>query len=242
LVGTALVAGGTNALNQVAERDVDALMRRTQRRPLPSGRLTPAAATAFAWTTAAVGLAELWVFVNATTALLAAVTLLSYVYVYTPLKRRTNVATLIGAVPGALPVVGGWAAAGAPLDVRAGSLFALLFLWQMPHFLALAWLYREEYDRAGLKMLSVGDEDGSATFRQAALNAAALLPIGMAPFVLGIAGAAYFAGVTLLSAGLLALAIAAARRPSAPAARRLFLATLVYLPAVLSLMAADRAP
>ena len=240
LLGTALVAGGTNALNQVAERDVDALMRRTQGRPLPAGRLGPVAATGFAWTIALIGLAELAAFVNGATALLAAVTLVSYVYAYTPLKRRTTIATLVGAVPGAIPIVGGWAAAGAPLDVRAGALFGLMFLWQIPHFLALAWMYREDYERAGLKMLSVGDEGGGATFRQATLNAAALLPVGVVPFVLGMAGAVYFAGALVLSAGLFALAVVAARAPSAKSARRLFLATLVYLPAILSLMAANR--
>jgi protoheme IX farnesyltransferase len=241
LLGTALVAGGTNALNQVAERDVDALMDRTKARPLPAGRLSPVAAVVFAWTIAVAGLAELAAFVNGVTALLAAATLASYVYVYTPLKRRTTLATLVGAVPGALPIVGGWTAAGAPLDVRAGALFGLMFLWQIPHFLALAWMYREDYARAGLKMLSVDDEGGRSTFRQAALNAAALLPVGFVPFVLGMAGAVYFAGALLLSAGLLGLAVLAARAPSPQSARRLFLATLVYLPAILSLMAANRA-
>jgi protoheme IX farnesyltransferase len=241
LLGTALVAGGANALNQVAERDVDALMRRTEGRPLPSGRLSPFAAGAFAWTIALAGLAELAAFVSLPTALIAAATLVSYVYVYTPLKRRTTIATLVGAVPGALPIVGGWAAAGAPLDVRAGALFGLMFLWQIPHFLALAWIYREDYARAGLKMLSVGDDDGAATFRQATLNAAALLPVGLVPFLLGMAGAVYFAGALVLSAALFALAVIAARAPSATSARRLFLATLVYLPAILSLMAANRA-
>jgi heme o synthase len=241
LLGTALVAGGTNALNQVAERDLDALMRRTQARPLPAGRLTPGQATVFAWLIALAGLAELGTFVNRPTVLLAAATLFSYVFVYTPLKRHTTLATLVGAVPGALPIVGGWAAAGAPLDVRAGTLFGLMFLWQIPHFLALAWIYREDYERAGMKMLSVGDTDGAATFRQAMVNAAALLPVGLVPFVLGMAGAVYFAGALVLSAGLFALAVIAARAPSPVSARRLFLATLVYLPAILSLMAANRA-
>jgi protoheme IX farnesyltransferase len=240
LLGTALVAGGTNALNQVAERDVDALMQRTSSRPLPAGRLTPLTATVFAWAIALIGLAELATFVNFETAILAAATLASYVFVYTPLKRRTTVATLVGAVPGALPIVGGWAAAGAPLDVRASALFGLMFVWQIPHFLALAWMYREDYARAGLKMLSVGDEDGAATFRQATLNAAALLPIGLAPFVLGMAGTVYFVGAFVLSTALFALALRAARTPSSASARRLFLGTLVYLPAILSLMAVNR--
>lgn len=240
LVGTALVAGGTSALNQIAERDVDALMRRTRNRPLPAGRIGVGAATVFAWTISLLGLVQLAMFVNGITALLATATLVSYVFLYTPLKRRTTLATLVGAVPGALPIVGGWAAAGAPLDVRAGALFGLMFLWQIPHFLALAWMYREDYERAGLMMLSVGDEHGAATFRQAMLNAAALLPVGLVPFMLGMAGAVYFAGALVLSVGLFCLAVVAARAPSTPAARRLFLATLVYLPAILSLMAANR--
>ena len=240
LLGTALVAGGTNALNQVAERDVDALMHRTRGRPLPAGRLTPGAAIGFACAASVAGVVELAAFVNGPTALLAASTLVSYVFVYTPLKRRTSLATLVGAIPGALPIVGGWTAAGAPLDVRAAVLFGLMFLWQIPHFLALAWMYRDDYARAGLKMLSVGDDGGAATFRQAALNAAALLPIGLLPVALGMAGAAYFAGALALSAALFALAVMAARAPSRRAARRLFLATLVYLPAILSLMAVNR--
>ncbi len=241
LLGTALVAGGTNALNQVAERDLDALMVRTRQRPLPASRLSPATAALFAWAIALTGLAELAAFVNLPTAMLAAATLVSYVYVYTPLKRRTTLATLVGAIPGALPIVGGWAAAGAPIDVRAGTLFGLMFLWQIPHVLALAWIYREDYARAGMKMLSVDDTDGGATFRQASLNAAALLPVGLVPFVLGMAGAVYFAGALVLSAGLFVLAVMAALKPSATSARRLFLATLIYLPAILSLMAANRA-
>jgi protoheme IX farnesyltransferase len=240
LLGTALVAGGTNALNQIAERDLDALMVRTRERPLPAGRVTPGGALLFAWTISLAGLAELAAFVNRPTALLAAATLVSYVYLYTPLKRHTSLATLVGAIPGALPIVGGWAATGAPLDVRAGALFGLMFLWQIPHFLALAWIYRDDYARAGMKMLSVDDADGGSTFRQATLNAAALLPVGLVPFVLGMAGAVYFAGALVLSAGLFLLAVMAARAPSPVTARRLFLATLIYLPAILALMAANR--
>lgn len=240
LLGTALVAGGTNALNQVAERDVDALMRRTRARPLPAGRLEPNAARWFAWTIAALGVAQLALLVNLTTAVLAASTLVSYVFAYTPLKRRTSLSTLVGAVPGALPIVGGWTATGAPLDVGAYVLFGILFLWQMPHFLALSWMYRADYERAGLRMLSIEDETGAMTFRQAALNAAALIPISLAPAALGIAGRTYFLVALALSAALLALSIAAARHPSAKSARRLFLATLVYLPVLLGALVANR--
>jgi protoheme IX farnesyltransferase len=240
LIGTALVAGGTNALNQVAERDVDALMRRTAQRPLPSARLQVHEATVFAWLIGVFGVMYLAVFVNALTAILAALTLACYVFVYTPLKRRTPLSTLIGAVPGALPIVGGWAAAGGPLDTRASILFAILFLWQLPHFLALSWIYRDEYARAGLQMLSVGDTDGRTTFRQAALHAAALVPVSLAPAVVGLGGPLYFAGAALLSGGYLWASVAAARRPSRDGARRLFSASLIYLPSVLALMIADR--
>ena len=240
LCGTALVAGGTNALNQIAERDVDRLMHRTRLRPLPAGRLETAAARWFAWSIALLGVAQLAVLVNLTTAALAALTLVSYVFAYTPLKRRSSIATLVGAVPGALPIVGGWAATGAPLDVGAWVLFGILFLWQMPHFLALAWMYRADYARAGLRMLSIEDETGAMTFRQAALNAAALVPISLAPAALGIAGRVYFIVAVLLSGMLLVLSIAAAREPSPKSARRLFLSTLVYLPVLLGALVANR--
>lgn len=242
LLGTALVSGGANALNQVAERDVDALMRRTRARPLPAGRLTTQAATWFAWTLAAAGAAELAAFVNPLTAALALLTLAIYVFAYTPLKRTTSLSTLVGAVPGALPVLGGWAAATGSVSPEAVMLFAIMFLWQMPHFLALSWIHREDYARAGMRVLSVGDPDGGATFRQAALNAAALVPVSAAPGVLLISGSAYVAGALLLSGALLLLAMAAAREPSGRRARRLFLATLAYLPALFGLLVATRLP
>jgi heme o synthase len=232
-LGTALVAGGTSALNQLVERDLDALMRRTARRPLPAGRVTPREAAVFAWTAGALGVLELLLFVNATTALLAAATLVVYVYAYTPLKRRTHLATLVGAVPGALPILGGWTAAGAPLDARPAALFAIMFLWQIPHFLALGWLYREDYARAGMRMLSVDDDGGAVTFRQAALNAAALIPVSLVPASLAMAGRPYAVAALLLSVGLLLFALDGVRAPTPRRARRLFLATLVYLPVLL---------
>ena len=240
LAGTALVAGGTNALNQIAERDVDALMRRTRGRPLPAGRLEPNAARWFAWTIALLGVAQLALLVNLTTAFLAALTLTSYVFAYTPLKRRTSLSTLVGAVPGALPIVGGWTASGAALDANASVLFGILFLWQMPHFLALSWMYRSDYARAGLRMLSIEDETGAMTFRQAALNATALIPVSLAPTALGMAGRTYFFVAAALSGALLALSILAARVPSPKTARRLFLFSLVYLPVLLAVLVANR--
>jgi heme o synthase len=174
------------------------------------------------------------------TALLAALTLASYVFAYTPLKRRTSLSTLVGAIPGALPIVGGWAGTGAPIDAGAAALFGIMFLWQMPHFLALSWMYRADYGRAGLRMLSIEDENGAMTFRQAALNAAALLPISLVPSVLGIAGQIYFVAAAVLSTSLLVLSIAAARAPSPKSARRLFLFTLAYLPVLLGVLVANR--
>jgi protoheme IX farnesyltransferase len=238
LLGTSLVAGGTSALNMVVERDVDALMHRTAHRPLPAGRLSLATACTFAWTISVLGALELLLFVNATTALLAVATLAVYVFVYTPLKRRTSLATLVGAIPGALPIVGGWTAAGAPLDARPAVLFSILFLWQLPHVLALSWIHRDDYARAGLRMMSVNDAEGSATFRQAALDASALLPISLAPVLLAMAGWPYFILAFALSGALIALAVAGARAPTRTRARRLFLATLAYLPLLLGALVA----
>jgi protoheme IX farnesyltransferase len=238
VLGTSLVAGGTSALNMVVERDVDALMHRTASRPLPAGRVTLATAWSFAWTISVLGALELLLFVNATTALLAVATLAVYVFIYTPLKRRTSLATLVGAIPGALPIVGGWTAAGAALDARPAVLFSILFLWQLPHVLALSWIHRDDYARAGLRMMSVNDAEGSATFRQAALDASALLPISLAPVLLAMAGWPYFVLALALSGALIALAVAGARAPSRLRARRLFLATLAYLPLLLGALVA----
>ena len=239
LIGAALVAAGTNALNQVLERDIDALMKRTARRPLPSGRLRLNEAAWFAWGAGLVGIVYLAALVNPTTALLAAATLGIYVFMYTPLKRRSSISTLVGAVPGALPVLGGWAAAGAALDARAWVLFWILFLWQLPHFLALSWLYRDDYARGGLRMLSVEDPDGRATFRQATLYALALVPASLAPAAFGMTGGAYFIVTLALSVLYVAVSLTAMMAPSVRAARRLFLTSLVYLPVVLGLLILD---
>ena len=242
LVGTALVAGGTNALNQVYEADVDARMRRTRNRPIPSGRLSRRAGSAFAWAVGVGGVLYLLVLVNLMVALLAAATLVSYVFLYTPLKRKSPLATLVGAVPGALPVVGGWAAARGGLGSGAWILFALLFLWQLPHFLALAWIYRDDYASAGLKMAAHRDAMGHDTFRQATGYAAALFSVALLPAVAGMAGNLYGLGALALSSWMFWAAASAAQHPSIPSARRLFRVSVAYLPGILLLMMADKLP
>lgn len=241
LIGTALVAGGTGALNQVAEADTDGRMRRTERRPIASGRLDRNVGAVYALGLGMAGTIYLARFVNLLTAFLAALTLLSYILLYTPLKRRTSLNTLVGAVPGALPILGGWTAAGAALTAPAWALFWIMFLWQLPHFLALAWLYREDYGRAGLRMLSVEDPDGRVTFRQALLYAMALLPTSLLPSVLGLAGRLYFLGAVLLGLWFAGVCLDAARRRSTAAARRLFIVSIAYLPLLLGLLAFDKA-
>jgi protoheme IX farnesyltransferase len=240
LLGTALVAGGTNALNQLSERDVDARMRRTRGRPLPSGRLTPRAAGAFAAAISVAGVAYLAATVNLLTAGLAALTLTSYVFLYTPLKRRTSLNTLVGAVPGALPIVGGWTAAGGRLDVAAAALFWILFLWQLPHFLALAWVYRDDYRAGGLVMLGGVDATGRLTGRMSLLFALALVPVSLVPTLLGVTGAVYFVGALLLGGLYAAAGAALCFATTERRARRLFLTSIAYLPALLTLMVVDR--
>ncbi|HXF95139.1 MAG TPA: heme o synthase [Gemmatimonadales bacterium] len=240
LAGTALVAGGTNALNQWWERGSDALMPRTRARPLPAGRLDPRVALGFGWGIALAGIGYLAGATNPLTALLAAATLLSYVFAYTPLKRRSPAALGVGAVPGALPIVGGWTAAGGALDAGAAALFLILFLWQLPHFLALGWLYRGDYRRAGLRLAGVADDTGAGTARRAALGTVALVIASLVPVGLGPKTAILsFGGVLALGAWLTARAVGFARAPTDEAARRLFFASVVYLPALLGLLVAD---
>lgn len=240
LCGTALVAGGASALNQYAEREADARMLRTRGRPLPAGRVTPAEALSFGLAISAAGLALLAAGTSPLTFALGLAALATYVLVYTPLKRVTSLCTVVGAVPGAIPPLMGWTAARGSLDRMAWFLFAILFLWQLPHFLALAWMYREDYARGGFPMLAVSDEDGSSTGRQALLYGAALLPVTLAAGLFAQAGMVFLWGA--LAAGLAFLACAAlfARRREVAWARRLFLASVLYLPAVLSLMVFDR--
>jgi protoheme IX farnesyltransferase len=240
IVGTALVAGGAAALNQVLERDSDRLMRRTRSRPLPAGRLRMGEAGWFALALAAIGLVELSLGANRLAAVVAFATIASYALVYTPLKRRTSLATVVGAVPGALPPMIGWAAATGGLSIEAWVLFAIVFFWQMPHVLAISWMYREDYERAGIRVLPVEEPDGASTSRQTVGYAAVLVPVTLLPTVVGLAGGVYLAGALVLGLGILALAIVFARQRAATHARRLFLASLLYLPVLWMLMLADR--
>ena len=240
LIGVALVAAGTNAFNQVRERDVDGRMRRTAGRPLPSGRVTPQAAAAFAAGISVGGVAYLAVAVNLLTAALAALTLGSYVLLYTPLKRKTTLNTLIGAVPGALPIVGGWTAAGGTIGPAVAALFWILFLWQLPHFLALAWIYREDYARGGLAMLSVFDPEGRHTGRMVLLYTTALLPVSLTPTLLGLTGSVYFYGALALGVAYAGVSFALTRTTTSARAWRVFLVSIIYLPALLTLMVVDK--
>jgi len=240
LVGAALVGAGANALNQWAERDADALMRRTKSRPLPSGRLKPIEALVFGLVASGCGIAALTLWVNRLTALLALMILVSYVGIYTPLKRKTALCTLAGAIPGAMPPLIGWAAARGALSLEAWVLFAIVFFWQLPHFLAIAWLYRDDYARAGFQMLPVLDPDGTSTARQMVLYGLALLPTSLLPTMLGVAGPLYFAGALGVGVWFLMTTLLAARSRSHALANRLFLASVGYLPVVLVLMVVDK--
>ncbi len=240
LVGTGLLAAGAAALNQFLERDLDALMLRTQDRPLPSGRITPATALVFGGVSSVLGLAWLALLTTLPAAALGALTLALYLCVYTPLKRVSTLNTIVGAVPGALPPLIGWAAATGGVSAGGWALFALQFFWQIPHFMAIAWLYRDDYARAGLQMLPVVDPEGERTGLQSIGHALGLLTVSLSPFVLGLAGAAYLAGAFALGVVLLGLAVWFARRLELAHARWLFLASVIYLPAVLGLMVLDR--
>jgi protoheme IX farnesyltransferase len=236
LIGAALASSGTLALNQYVEREIDALMRRTSGRPLPSGRLRPGEALRFATGLALAGLAYQAFLVNWTAALITAATLISYVSIYTPLKRRTSLNTLVGAVPGALPILAGWAATGRGLDLGGWLLFAIMFLWQIPHFLALAWLYREDYRKGGFLMLSAVDPDGHRTSRQIVNYAAMLLPVSLLPSAIGLTGPLYFSGAFLLGAAFLLVGLMTLTRPDDTWSRRLFFTSVIYLPFLLLLM------
>ena len=240
LGGTALVAGGASAFNQVIERRTDALMRRTQQRPMADGRLASADALVYASVLSLAGLSILTVAVNPLSAWVALATLVSYAAIYTPLKLKTSFATVIGAIPGALPPVIGWAAATNGLSQGAWILFGILFLWQLPHFLAIAWMYREDYARAGFPMLPVIEPDGRSTARQSVLYAAALLPLSLAPTLIGMTTTVYFVAALILTLGFLALTLRFAKTRSVPDARRVFFGSIIYLPVLWVLMIAGR--
>jgi len=239
LVGTAFVSGGASVLNQYWEREVDGQMRRTRSRPLPSGRVAPGDALAFGLLLSAAGLGLL-ASINGLTYFLGIAALASYVAIYTPLKRVTSLCTIVGAVPGALPPLMGWAAARNSLDLGGWALFAVLFLWQLPHFLAIGWMYREDYACAGFPMLTVTDPDGRATARQMILYCAALVPVTLLAGTLAHAGIAYLWGATLLGLAFMAGSMRFALTKSTGAARVLFAVSVIYLPVLLALMVWDR--
>lgn len=236
LIGTTLASSGTLGLNQYAERDVDAVMKRTSVRPIPAGVVSPREALWFTAALALAGLAYQGLLVNWTTALITTATLVSYIFIYTPLKRRTSLNTLVGAVPGALPILAGWTATGRAADLGGWLLFAIMFLWQIPHFLALAWLYREDYRAGGFVMLSAVDPDGRKTSRQIVNYAAILLPVSLLPSAIGMTGYLYFAGALLLGLVFLAVGIKTLTSNDDTWSRRLFFASVVYLPLLLLLL------
>jgi protoheme IX farnesyltransferase len=240
VAGVALVAAGASALNMLMERRTDALMRRTRNRPLPAGRLRVAEALAFGLALTAAGLAVLRFGDGAAAAAVALLTWSTYLFAYTPLKTRTSLSTIVGAFPGALPPVIGWAAARGQVEPGAVVLFAILFLWQIPHFLAIAWIYRDDYARGGLPMLPVLDPAGIVTGRQAVANSLALLVVSVVPTIAGLAGRAYLAGALVLGVAFTAVAVSSAIRRTDAAARALFLASVGYLLGICTLLLVDR--
>ena len=240
LMGTLLVASGTGTLNQYLERRTDAFMRRTASRPLPAGRLSHSEALWFGIFLSIAGGAELWIAANPLTSALALTTLGTYLIFYTPLKRQTPLCTLVGAFPGAMPPLIGWAAVRNGLSAQAWVLYAILFLWQFPHLLAIAWMYREDYSRAGLQMLPRNDHDGSVTARQIIGCTLALLPVSLIPAFTGHAGTVYLVGAGILGAGFLYYGVRMAAQRTNVLAKQLLMASIVYLPLVFALLMLDR--
>jgi protoheme IX farnesyltransferase len=240
LLGTALIASGTAALNQWYERDADRKMRRTAGRPIPSGRLSPERGLRFGVLLSMLGFAELGFGVNWLSALLGLLTLMSYLFLYTPLKQRTPLSTLVGAFPGAMPPIIGYAAASGVLDAPAWALFAILFFWQFPHFLAIAWMYREDYERAGIVMLPVVQPNGKSTARQIVLYALALIPVSLVPSLLGMSGNIYLFGALALGLWYLYSGIRVAFDRTILRARAVLLVSVIYLPLIYGLMLFDR--
>ena len=240
LMGTTLAAGGTLALNQYMEREADACMKRTRLRPLPDGRIQPVEALAFGAAITLGGLLYLALLTNLLSALITGIIVISYLFLYTPLKKKTSLCSIIGAVPGALPPVVGWTAARGELGVGAWILFAILFLWQIPHSLAIAWLYREDYTRAGMKLLPVINPDGKSTGYQIINHCLALLTVSLLPTLIGLAGSLYFFSALVLGILFLGYGLDLAVSRSLEAARRLLLASVVYLPLQLGIWALDK--
>jgi heme o synthase len=240
LIGTALCAAGASVLNQYIERDLDKLMPRTRNRPVPAGRITPGEARMTGIVLGIAGVVTLVLTVNLLTALLGGLTLLLYVLLYTPLKRITTLNTVIGAIPGAIPPVMGFTAVDNALSPGALALFAILFIWQMPHFLAIAILYKRDYGLAGFKMLPVVDEELSVTGRQIVLYSIALVPVSLMPVIVGLAGEAYFAIALMLGLAFLSFGVSCAMTKTREDARKLFFASIIYLPALLGVMMLDR--
>jgi len=239
-IGIALLSSGLSTLNQYIERDLDRLMRRTQARPLPTGKLLPLEAAVFGVLLSAFGTVYLAVFINPLSALLGVATLASYLFVYTPLKTRTTLSTVLGAFPGAMPPFIGWVSATGVITVEAWVLFAVLFLWQFPHFLAIAWMYRDDYARAGIRMLPVVEPEGKVTGQQIISYTLLLIPVSLLPAATGMAGSIYFVGAVLMGIVFLYFSSKAALVRSAGQARRLLLASVIYLPLLFGLMVLNR--
>ena len=240
MIGTALLAGGAGALNQLIERRLDAEMERTKNRPLPTGLVSADFVLVFGGATAAIGILWLALLVNPLTSLLGAATLVSYLFLYTPSKRVTSLNTIIGAVPGAIPPLMGWTAARGELSLEGWYLFAVLFFWQLPHFMAIAWIYREQYAKAGFKMLPVVDETGVRTGRSALSHTLGLVPVSFFPVAIQVCGPIYFVGALLLGIGFLAFAWRFSRSLTLASARLLFFYSIIYLPLLLGLMVIDK--
>jgi heme o synthase len=240
LLGTALMASGTAALNQWYEADTDAKMRRTNKRPIPAGRIEPVYALTFGAWLSVTGFGELWFQTNPLAALLGLFTLATYIGVYTPLKRRSAVCTTVGALPGAIPPLIGYAAANGHLDAGALALFLILFVWQFPHFYAIAWMYREDYARGGIRMLPVIEPDGESTARRIVACSLLLIPISLVPRLLGMTGSIYVAAAIAAGLVLLYFGVRLGRERSLVGARHVLLASVLYLPALLTVMLLDR--
>jgi len=240
LFGIGLLSSGIATLNQYAERDLDGLMRRTANRPLPAGKLAPWEALAFGAVTTIAAEAYLLVFVNPLSALLGLTVIAGYLFAYTPLKTRTSLSTLVGAFPGAVPPLIGWTAARGSISLEGWVLFAILFLWQFPHFLAIAWMYREDYGRAGILMLPVVEPDGRVTAQQIVVYTLMLLPVSLLPFALGMSGRVYLYGAIVLGLLFLYSSLRAAFSMSRQQARRLLLASVLYLPLLFILMVLNK--